>query len=729
MEMQQSHQQTPRSWMSRRLLELFTAGSALPRNRSLAEIVLTLICAVVALAASAPTFAQTQVIDDFNDRGNGGLGANWTTNTIWGSALQIVNHQLQAPTGDYAESLYTATALGGAQYSQVKHISGLSGGVINLVLRARQYTLGGQGDGYIGQLNGFESKWKIIHVAQDHEEVLVDGTTTFANNDTFYFEANGSTLTLKKNGVTLGSTTNTDFTSGDTGVGMYNAGNLIVDDWRGGEVGSSGDTQPPTAPSGLSASAASSSQINLVWSASADNVAVTGYLIERCQGSSTCTNFSQVPATPSGTTYNDVNLSPSTIYRYRIRSTDAAGNLSSYSQIASATTQPAGGAQVTDNFDDRGNGGLGANWTTNTIWGSALQIVNHQLQAPAGDYAESLYTATALGGAQYSQIKLISGLSGGVINLVVRAREYTLGGHGDSYIGQLNGFESKWKIIRVEEDQETVLASGTATFANNDTFYFEANGSTLTLKKNGVTLGTKTDTSYTIGDAGVGMYNTGPLFVDDWHGGEVTSTDTQAPSSPAALTATAASNSQVNLSWSTSTDNVGVTAYLVERCQGASCTNFAQVATPASTTHNDTGLVASTTYRYRVRARDAANNLSGYSPIAVATTTASGGDTQPPSTPTNLSATAASDTSVNVSWLPSTDNVAVTGYVLDRCQGGSCTNFAQIAAPSSPTYTDGNVVAVTTYRYRVRARDAANNLSGYSSIASATTPPNNPNCE
>ena len=42
----------------------------------------------------------------------------------------------------------------------------------------------------------------------------------------------------------------------------------------------------------------------------------------------------------------------------------------------------------------------------------------------------------------------------------------------------------------------------------------------------------------------------------------------------------AASSSQINLSWTASTDNVGVTGYLVERCQGAGCTNFAQIATP-----------------------------------------------------------------------------------------------------------------------------------------------------
>jgi YD repeat-containing protein len=683
-----------------------------------------LMLVTASLALSAPAYAQ--VGDDFQ-RANGGLGADWTTNTIWGHALQIVNQQLRAPDDNYAESLYTAATLGGAQYSEIKYVSGLSSGVINLVVRARQYTLGGQGDSYIGQLNGFESRWKIIHVQNDAETVIAQGSAgglTFSPNDVFRFEANGSALTLKRNGDPIGSTTHTDYTSGDAGVGLYNTSGLIVDEWRGGEITSS-DTQPPTTPSGLSATAVSSTQINLVWSASSDNVGVTGYRIERCQGSSTCSNFSQLPATPSGTTYSDTSLSPSTIYRYQIRATDAAGLFSSYSQIATATTQPAGGVQVSDFFDDRGDGGLGANWTTNTIWGSALQLINHQLRVPDGNYAESLYTATALGGAQYSEVKYISGLSTGVINLVVRAKEYTLGGQGDGYIGQVNGFESKWKIIRVEDDDEEILAEGSTsglTIASNHVFRFEANGSSLTLKRNGDTIGSTTHTEYTSGDAGVGLYNTSGLIVDEWRGGEITSSDTQPPTTPSGVSATAASSTQINLNWSASSDNVGVTGYRIERCQGSStCSNFSQLpATPSGTTYSDTGLSPSTIYRYQIRATDAAGLFSSYSQIVTATTPASS-DTQAPSTPTNLSATPASSTQINLSWSASTDNVAVTAYLLERCEGAGCTTWGSPTTVTPTSYSNGGLSPATTYRYRVRARDAANNQSGYSAIVTATT--------
>ena len=181
------------------------------------------------------------------------------------------------------------------------------------------------------------------------------------------------------------------------------------------------------------------------------------------------------------------------------------------------------------------------------------------------------------------------------------------------------------------------------------------------------------------------------------------------------------STTQVNLAWTASTDNVGVTGYRVERCQGASCTTFAQIATPTATSYADTGVSASTAYRYRVRAVDAAGNLSAYSSIVAATTPAIP-DTSPPTAPAGLTATAASSSQINVAWTAATDDVGVTGYRVERCQGAGCTSFAQVAAPATTSLADTGVIASTTYRYRVRAADAAANLGAYSAIADATTP-------
>ena len=197
--------------------------------------------------------------------------------------------------------------------------------------------------------------------------------------------------------------------------------------------------------------------------------------------------------------------------------------------------------------------------------------------------------------------------------------------------------------------------------------------------------------------------------------------DTQPPTAPSNLQASAISSTQVNLSWTGSTDNVAVTGYRVERCQGAGCSTFAEIAQPSGTTFNDTGRSPSTSYSYRVRAVDAVPNFSGYSNTASATTLA-GSDTQPPTAPSNLQASAISSTQVNLSWTGSTDNVAVTGYRVERCQGAGCSTFAEIAQPSGTTFNDTGRSPSTSYSYRVRAVDAVPNFSGYSNTASATTP-------
>jgi hypothetical protein len=98
--------------------------------------------------------------------------------------------------------------------------------------------------------------------------------------------------------------------------------------------------------------------------------------------------------------------------------------------------------------------------------------------------------------------------------------------------------------------------------------------------------------------------------------------DTTAPTAPSGLGATVSSSSQINLSWGAASDSVGVTGYRIERCQGAGCASFAQIATASGTSYSNTGLSGSTSYSYRVRATDAAGNLGGYSASATAVTSA-----------------------------------------------------------------------------------------------------------
>lgn len=174
--------------------------------------------------------------------------------------------------------------------------------------------------------------------------------------------------------------------------------------------------------------------------------------------------------------------------------------------------------------------------------------------------------------------------------------------------------------------------------------------------------------------------------------------DTTPPSNPSSLTATAVSTTQINLTWTASTDNVGgsgVTGYNVERCTGAGCSPTTEVYTPTTNSQNDTGRTASTTYGYRVRAHDGAGNLSGYSSssIVYATTQAAVISPIPEITWINSRtggsavATGILPTwSANISLLPGNNPVTVT---YTTATGSAQDSRLVIYAPSFP----GNTLA------------------------------------
>jgi hypothetical protein len=190
------------------------------------------------------------------------------------------------------------------------------------------------------------------------------------------------------------------------------------------------------------------------------------------------------------------------------------------------------------------------------------------------------------------------------------------------------------------------------------------------------------------------------------------------PTAPSALAATAASATAINLTWGAATESGGsIAEYLIERCQGSGCSSFAQVGTATGTSYADSGLTGSMSYTYRVRAQDAVGQTGPYSNSATAVTAGA-----TPTAPTNLAATAASSTLVNLSWGKATEaGGTISQYLIERCQGPGCSNFVQVGTASSVTFADGSLTGSTTYSYRVRAKDSVGNTGPYSNIATAST--------
>jgi aryl-phospho-beta-D-glucosidase BglC (GH1 family) len=101
--------------------------------------------------------------------------------------------------------------------------------------------------------------------------------------------------------------------------------------------GDPGDKEPPTAPTGLNSTGKTATSVSLAWTASTDNVGVTGYEVFRDGSSAT---------TATGTTATVSGLSPSTAYRFTVKARDAAGNTSGFSNEITVTTESGGGGST-----------------------------------------------------------------------------------------------------------------------------------------------------------------------------------------------------------------------------------------------------------------------------------------------------------------------------------------------------------------------------------------------
>ncbi|MEJ6664208.1 MAG: M4 family metallopeptidase [Flavobacteriaceae bacterium] len=190
--------------------------------------------------------------------------------------------------------------------------------------------------------------------------------------------------------------------------------------------------------------------------------------------------------------------------------------------------------------------------------------------------------------------------------------------------------------------------------------------------------------------------------------------DNEAPSVPLALASGNVGTTSFDVSWSASTDNVGVTGYRIYLDGQA-------LGTTSNTNYTVNNLSASTVYNVQVSAYDAMDNESGLSQ-ALAVTTNDPPDTQAPSAPQALGAINITTTGMTLQWNASSDNVAVTGYTLFQ-NGTAQGNYTSTSAVLS------GLASATQYTFAVLAYDAAGNNSLLStSIQESTlTPP--PTCD
>ena len=183
--------------------------------------------------------------------------------------------------------------------------------------------------------------------------------------------------------------------------------------------------------------------------------------------------------------------------------------------------------------------------------------------------------------------------------------------------------------------------------------------------------------------------------------------DTDPPSVPGNLRTTDVQFTSVSLAWDASIDNLGFVEYEVYRDGVIIVSNW------SDTSYIDTTVVPGTSYIYTVRAFD----LNGLSSLSDPLNVNVPPDVDPPTVPTNVTATDVQTTQVSLSWDASTDNVGVVAYEVYR-DGGLHASLENVT-----TFTDTLGVSPNgTYEYRILAIDAAANLSALSDPLNVTTP-------
>lgn len=462
---------------------------------------------------------------------------------------------------------------------------------------------------------------------------------------------------------------------------------------------------PPAAPARLVATAVAYNQINLTWADLSNNE--TGFQIERSpNGTDNWTKIADVGQ--NGTTYSDQSVQPQTIYFYRVRAVNAAGP-SAYSDPANATT-PVGPPAMPQNLVATAVSTTQINLTWTAIATATNVLIE---RSPSGNdnwnqLADLPGTATTYEDKNLTQ------------NTTYFYRIRAKNGSGTSPYSNATTPDAP-PAAPARLTATAILFSQInltwADLSNNESgFELERSpdGTTWTkltdLPANATTYedkNLKPRTHYYYRIRAVNAAGPSPYS----NTADATTPDSP-PAAPARLTATAVSNSQINLAWTDGSDNE--TGFELERSSdGTTWTKIADL--PANTTtYSNTGLTPNTRYVYRVRAVNAVGQ-SVYSNVAEETT-----PDVPPMAPARLTATAVSTSQINLAWADLSTNER--GFEVERGSSatGTFTKIADLPA-NATTYEDKNLTDATAYCYRIRAVNAAG-PSAYTDPACATTP-------
>ncbi|WP_367871213.1 malectin domain-containing carbohydrate-binding protein [Luteolibacter sp. Populi] len=521
------------------------------------------------------------------------------------------------------------------------------------------------------------------------------------------------------------------------------------------------DTQAPTAPGSLAVSDANPGSISLAWTASADNVAVTGYHVSRDGGA---------PSAVTGLSFTDTGLLPGTLHSYSVKAVDAAGNLSTAATVDGSTLPDVTAPSTPGSLvGTPGNGTAGLTWTASTDNGTVTGYRIYRDGFPVETVGTLNYNAVGLTNetAYVFGVAAIDGSNNESLPAQVTVTPRALGAAiyridcGNITADYVDPFGVTWakdlffntSPLNVSEGSAPGnTITGTSIPEIYKTYRSKNRNTSVPLKYEfPVTNGTyevrlhfaETATTNSVAGIGSRVFNVlleggaalpnldvfaqvgrnvalvkvlpatiadGKVTLDFTVGSPVAQNPfvsaieifpvLSGAAAEGEPPATPGPLQESNLTGNSVTLGWAASTDNIAVAGYRIYRNGVLVNTVTTLSFNDASLTPGTLYHYSVVAFDAAGNVSLASTRDVTTLAP---DITPPSVPGNLVATPGLG-QVALTWDASTDIVGVTGYRVIR-------NGSLVTTVPTPGYIDTGLANATLYSYDIVAVDAAINLS------------------
>ncbi|OCT14822.1 hypothetical protein A8709_11680 [Paenibacillus pectinilyticus] len=448
----------------------------------------------------AATTKNTLLEDNFES----GSASAWSVVSGWGTFSVVTDGSTKAYLSDNADKGATKSVAGlptWTNYSvEAKGKMDQQSGRMGLVARYVDYN-----NYYTMTYDNYSKK---VFISKLQNGVTTDLVVSAALAplpagvyNTYRFTVNGNTLQAYVNGQLLAMVTDSTFTTGMTGVYTHMLKGYFDDVVV--HVIPDPDTVAPTAPTGLTATALSSSEVALSWEQSSDNAGVTGYTIAR---------DGQDIATVTGAvyTFKDTGLSLATTYHYTVKAFDKANNVSDASSEAIVTTKS---TLLEDNFES----GNASSWSVVSGWGTFSVVTDGSTKAYLSNNADKGATKSVAGASTWTnytvEAKAKMEATSGRIGLVARFVDYN-----NYYTMSYDNFLKKVFITKLQNGTSTDLVISTAiaplAAGMYHTLKFTVNGTTLQAYVNGQLIITATDSTFSAGKIGVYTHQLKGYFDD-----------------------------------------------------------------------------------------------------------------------------------------------------------------------------------------------------------------------